>query len=132
MQKDAEAHSADDEKRKELVEARNIADQAVYAAEKAIKEFGDPSSTSSGQGKPSPEVVKDVQDKIDALKTAQKGEDAGTIKSATEALSTTLSKIGEAMMKQTPPGGEAAGPDQSGGTPPESAGPTDAEFKEKE
>jgi molecular chaperone DnaK len=125
MQADAEAHAADDEKRKELVEARNIADQAVYSAEKAIKDNGE---------KAGAEVVKEVQDKIDALKTARGSEDAGTIKSATEALSTTLSKIGEAMMKnQTPPpAGEAAGPDQSGGTPPESAGPTDAEFKEKE
>ncbi|MCX6786780.1 MAG: molecular chaperone DnaK, partial [Candidatus Kaiserbacteria bacterium] len=40
MKADAEAHTADDEKRKELVEARNIADQAVYAAEKAVREYG--------------------------------------------------------------------------------------------
>ena len=127
MAADAEAHSADDAKRKELVEARNIADQAVYAAEKAVKDNGD---------KVGVELVKEVQDAIDALKTARAGEDAGTIKTATDTLSSTLSKIGEAMIKsqqaQTPPpGGEAAGPDQSGGTPPESAGPTDAEFKEK-
>ena len=118
MKRDAEAHAADDKKRSELVEARNIADQAVYAAEKAIKENGE---------KAGPEVVKEVQDKIDALKTARNSEDAGTIKTATDALSTTLSKIGEAMMKnqQTPPPG---GPEQGGGE----AGATDAEFKEKE
>lgn len=118
MKTDAEAHAADDEKRKVLVEARNVADQAVYAAEKAIKDNGE---------KAGAEVVKEVQDKIDALKTARASEDAALIKSATETLSTTLSKIGEAMMKaaeQTPP----AGGDQ---TPPE-AGATDAEFKEKE
>lgn len=118
MKTDAEAHAADDEKRKELVEARNVADQAVYAAEKAIKDNGE---------KAGAEVVKEVQDKIDALKTARASEDAALIKSATETLSTTLSKIGEAMMKaaeQTPP----AEGDQ---TPPE-AGATDAEFKEKE
>ncbi len=123
MKADAEAHAQDDEKRRELVEARNIAEQAVYAAEKAVKENGE---------KAGPEVVKEVQDKIEALKVAQKSEDAGTIKSATEALSASLSKIGEAMMKnQPPPSGGApppAGPDQSGG---EGAGPTDAEFKEK-
>lgn len=121
MKKDAEMHAADDEKRKELVEVRNVADQAVYAAEKAVKENGE---------KVGAEVVKEVQDKVDALKTARNSEDAGTIKSATEALSTTLSKIGEAMMKdqanQTPPAPEAG--EQ---TPPEAAGPTDAEFKEK-
>jgi molecular chaperone DnaK len=121
MAADAEAHAADDEKRKELVEARNLADQAVYAGEKAIKEHGE---------KAGAEVVKGVQDKIDALKTARASEDAGTIKTATEALSSALSKIGEAMAKQAqtpPPAGEAGGPDSGGGA----TGPTDAEFKEK-
>ncbi len=119
MKTDAEAHAADDEKRKVLVEARNIADQAVYAAEKAIKDNGE---------KAGAEIVKEVQDKIDALKTARNSEDAGTIKSATDALSTTLSKIGEAMMKnQTPPASDAGGQTP----PPDTAGPTDAEFKEK-
>ncbi|MBU6388336.1 molecular chaperone DnaK [Patescibacteria group bacterium] len=120
MQADAEAHAEDDKKRQELVEARNIADQAVYAAEKAIKDHGE---------KAGAEVVKDVQDKIDALKTAHKSEDVDTIKTATETLSSALSKIGEAMAKaQTPPASDA------GGTPPPPdapAGPTDAEFKEK-
>src|SRR3989338_5362228 len=126
MKADAETHTADDEKRKELVEARNIADQAVYAGEKAIKEHGE---------KAGAEVVKEVQDKIEALKTARASEDAALIKSATESLSTTLSKIGEAMMKnQTPPSDAAGG--QAGGTPPPDApasgdGTTDAEFKEK-
>src|ERR1035437_651527 len=104
MQADAEAHGADDEQRKELVEARNIADQAVYAGEKAIKDYGE---------KAGAEIVKEVQDKIDALKTARASEDAALIKTTTESLSTTLSKIGEAMMKnqqsQTPP--PAGGPD---------------------
>lgn len=118
MKTDAEANAAEDEKRKALVDARNIADQAVYAGEKAIKDYGE---------KAGAEVVKEAQDKIDALKTARNSEDPATIKTATENLSSTLSKIGEAMMKnQTPPS------DASGGqTPPESAGPTDAEFKEK-
>jgi molecular chaperone DnaK len=121
MKADAATHEAEDKKRQELVEARNVADQAVYAAEKAVKENGD---------KVTPEVVKEVQDKIEAVKTAQKGEDAATIKTATENLSQSLMKIGEAMMKaqenQTPPAAD-------GGTPPpaEGAAPTDAEFTEK-
>ena len=129
MQADAEAHAADDEKRKELVEARNIADQAVYAGEKAIKDFGEKAIKDFGE-KAGAEVVKEVQDKIDALKTARAGEDAGTIKSATETLSAALSKIGEAMAKQTTP--PAAGGEQGGQTPPPDAPPaTDAELKEK-
>ena len=120
MKTDAEAHTADDEKRKELVEARNIADQAVYAGEKAIKEHGE---------KAGAEVVKDVQDKIDALKTARASEDAALIKTATETLSSALSKIGEAMAKQaqTPPA-----PDGSTTPPSDTPPATDAEFKEKE
>ena len=121
MKADAEANAAEDEKRKELVEARNIADQAVYAAEKSIKEHGE---------KVGPEVVKDVQDKVDALKTARAGEDAALIKTATETLTSALMKIGEAMMKeQTPSAGTDAG---GGSTPPETPPATDAEFKEKE
>ncbi|MHB8710487.1 MAG: molecular chaperone DnaK [Minisyncoccota bacterium] len=120
MKADAETHAADDEKRKELVEQRNVADQAVYAGEKAIKDHGE---------KAGAEVVKEVQDKIDALKTARASEDSALIKTATETLSSALSKIGEAMAKQsqTPPS------DASGGQPPppEPSGPTDAEFKEK-
>ncbi|MFA6519430.1 MAG: molecular chaperone DnaK [Candidatus Paceibacterota bacterium] len=126
MKADAEAHTADDEKRKELVEARNIADQAVYAAEKAVKDNGE---------KAGAEVVKDVQDKIEALKVARNSEDAGTIKSATEALSSALMKIGEAMMKnseqQAGAGGGNPPPSDGGGQGPETPPATDAEFKEK-
>ncbi len=118
MKADAEAHATDDEKRKELVETRNIADQAVYAAEKAVKENGE---------KAGAEIVKEVQDKIDALKTARASEDSSTIKSATDTLSQTLSKIGEAMMKNQTP--SASGAD--GQPPPDTTEPTDAEFKEK-
>ncbi|HCR52321.1 TPA: molecular chaperone DnaK [Candidatus Kaiserbacteria bacterium] len=124
MAADAEAHASDDAKRKELVEARNVADQAVYAAEKAIKDNGE---------KVGAEIVKEVQDKIDALKTARNSEDPATIKTATDNLSQAMMKIGEAVMKAQQTGGAAAGPD-AGGTqnpPPESSGPTDAEFKEK-
>ena len=131
MQKDAEANATEDEKRKTLAEARNIGDQAVYAAEKAIRDFGekvagkagDPEQ-SEGQGA---EVVKEVQDKIEALKTAQKSEDAALIKTATETLSSALMKIGEAMAKQQSASGETPPP-----PPPEGSGEAkDAEFKEK-
>ncbi len=113
MQKDAEAHAADDVKRKEVAEARNIADQMIYAAEKAIKDNGE---------KAGAEVVAEVQTKIGDLKAVKDGDNAEGIKSATEALSSSLSKIGEAMMKDQPKEGEQPPP----------AGPTDAEFKEKE
>lgn len=117
MQKDAEAHAAEDAKRKDLADARNIAEQAIYAAEKAIKDNGE----KAGQ-----EIVREVQDKVEALKTAKGGEDVATVKGATEALSQAMMKIGEAMMKDQKP------PAEGGQPPPASdAGATDAEFKEK-
>ncbi len=129
MQKDAEENATEDEKRKGLAEARNIADQAIYAGEKAIKEHGE---------KAGAEVVKEVQDNIDALKTAQKSDDLALIKSSTDALSSALSKIGEAMTKATTPPSDASGPSEpptegsEGTPPPEGPGePKDAEFKEK-
>ncbi len=112
MKSDAEAHAAEDEKRKEMVETKNVAEQLIYAAEKAIKDAGD---------KAPADVVTEVNEKIAALRTAHAGEDMEAVKSASEALSTSMSKIGEAMMKDQP---------AAEGAPAES-GATDAEFTEK-
>ena len=117
MKADAEVHAGEDEKRKELIEAKNLAEQAVYTAEKALKDHGD---------KVAEDVKTEVNEKVAALKTAREGEDLDAIKSATEALSTSLSKIGEAMMKEQ----QDAQAAPTGDTPPE-AGATDAEFTEK-
>ncbi len=116
MKADAEAHAGEDAKRKELVEAKNLAEQLIYTAEKSIKDAGE---------KAPADVVTEVNEKIALLRTAREGEDLDAIKTASEALSTSLSKIGEAMMKEQPAGGEAQGTD----TPPEAA--TDAEFSEE-
>lgn len=113
MKADADAHATEDAKRKELVEAKNIAEQLIYTAEKAVKDNGE---------KAGEEVVKDVNEKIDALKKAREGEDLAAITSASEALNASLSKIGESMMKgEQAPEGEA----------PKDDGPKDAEFEEK-
>ncbi|MDB5264603.1 MAG: molecular chaperone DnaK [Parcubacteria group bacterium] len=117
MKADAEAHASEDLKRKELVESKNIAEQMIYTAEKAIKDAGE---------KAPAEVVTEVNEKIAALRTAKDGDSIEAIKSASEALSTSLSKIGEAMMKDQPAAGAQPNPE----TPPE-AGATDAEFTEK-
>lgn len=120
MKADAEVHAGEDEKRKELIEAKNLAEQAIYTAEKAVKDNGD---------KVSEEIKTEVNEKIAALKTAREGDSLDAIKSATDALSTSLSKVGEAMMKdqQNAQGAPAEG--ASTDTPPEAA--TDAEFTEK-
>jgi len=106
MRSEAEANAESDKNKRELVEVQNAADQLVYAGEKALKEHGD---------KVSDEIKKNVQEKIDALKTARTGSDLAAVKSASEALSTAMSSIGEAMAKQEskqePPQG--AGPEQN-------------------
>jgi molecular chaperone DnaK len=90
MRQDAEAHADDDAKRKEIIEAKNLAEQMIYTAEKAVKDNGD--KVDAG-------IVTDVTEKIDALKKAREGDDLQAIKTSSEELSTSLSKIGEAMMK---------------------------------
>ncbi len=103
MRKDAEANAEADTKKKELVEAQNAADQVVYAAEKALREHGD---------KVSEDIKKNVQEKIDALKSARGGTDAVAIKSAAEALSTAMSAIGQAMNQQQPPQSDQKPPEE--------------------
>lgn len=91
MKKDAEAHDAEDKKKKEDIEVKNTADHILYSAEKALSENKDKVPT---------EITTGVEAKISALKTAKEGTDIEAIKKATEELSTEMSKIGEAMSKQ--------------------------------
>jgi len=91
MRKDAEAHAEDDRKRKDLIEARNQADNAVYTAEKALREFGD---------KVPSEVKSEVEAKSAEVKKAAEGEDAAAIKSATESLGQVIQKIGASVYQQ--------------------------------
>lgn len=89
--KEAEAHKAEDDKKKELIEVRNQAESLIYQSEKALKDTGD---------KVSAEVKSDVEEKIKLAKESLEAEDLDTIKKATEELSTSTSKIGEAMYQQ--------------------------------
>lgn len=88
MQEDAEAHADEDKKKMELIETKNLADQMVHTAEKAIKDAGD---------KVSDDIKKEVNDVIEEVKKARTGEDGETIKTASSKLSDTMMKIGEAM-----------------------------------
>jgi len=119
MKADAEAHASEDAKRKEVIEAKNQAEQMIYTAEKAVKDAGD---------KAPAEVVTEVNEKVEALKKAREGDDLDAIKSASDALSGSLSKIGEAMMKAQEGAGQggddAAGEQASGDA-------KDADFSEK-
>lgn len=88
MQKDAEEHAADDAKKKETAEARNLAEQLIYTAEKSLKD---------AEGKISEDIKTGVNTKISELKAVKDGQDVAAIKTATENLSAEIQKIGPAM-----------------------------------
>ncbi len=120
MRKDAEAHAEEDRKRKELIEARNNADNTAYAAEKALREFGD---------KVPVEVKSEVETKVAAAKKAAEGEDVAEIKAATESLSEAVQKIGGAVYQgSAAPEGEAGA--GAGPTPDAEPDVVDGEVKE--
>ena len=99
MRKDAESHAEDDKKRKELIEARNHADNTAYAAEKALKDFGD---------KVPAEVKSDIEAKVADVKKAAEGDDVAAMRAATETLGEAIQKIGASVYEQNP--GAGAGP----------------------
>ena len=120
MQKEADAHSEEDKKKKEEAEVKNLAEQLVYTAEKSLKDAGD---------KAPADVKADVEAKIADLKKVKDGTDIEAIKKATDFLSAAMSKIGEAMMKA-----QQANPQQANENKPPEGGEgnvRDAEFKEE-
>jgi molecular chaperone DnaK len=107
MKQDAELYAEEDKKKREVVEVKNLADQMIYTAEKAVKDAGD---------KITDDIKKEVEEKVTALRQVKDGQDIAATKTATEALSTAMQKIGAAMNQnqanQQPP--------NTGDTPPES------------
>src|SRR5215218_3851108 len=114
MRKDAEAHAEEDRKRKELIEARNNADNTAYAAEKALREFGD---------KVPAEVKSDVEARTADVKKVAENEDVAAIKSATEALGQAIQKIGAAVYQEPNVPGSEAGESGTNPNPEPEAGP---------
>ncbi len=90
MKREAEDHAGEDAKKKELIDTRNLAEQMVYTAEKALKDHAD---------KVPAEIKDDVTAKITAVNEAKGKDDVAAIKSASEALSNSMQKIGEEMAK---------------------------------
>jgi molecular chaperone DnaK len=104
MVQEAKAHAAEDEKHKEVAEARNLGDNAAYQVEKAVKEQGDklPAETSTS-----------LTTKIQELRTALTGEDVTLIRKLTEELQQQYTQIMQAAAQssaQTPP--ESGNPSQ--------------------
>jgi molecular chaperone DnaK len=126
MVRDAQSHSEDDKKRKELAEARNQADTLIYATEKNLTEHGD---------KISEDDKTRIKEAIESLRKAMEGNDASAIQSASQALTTASHKLAEEMYKKAsasaaagPTAGGEAGDGGRSSKPDEKV--VDAEFEE--
>ncbi len=127
MVRDAQTHSEEDKKRKELAEVRNEADTLIYSIEKSLTEFGDKISESEKSS---------IQENIAATRKAMEGTDGEAIRSRVQELNKASHRFAEEMYKQTTKeqGGPQAGAKPGGG---ETAGETkgnnnvvDADFEE--
>ncbi|OGW57172.1 MAG: molecular chaperone DnaK [Nitrospirae bacterium RIFCSPLOW2_12_42_9] len=126
MVKDAEAHSDEDKKKKQLAEVRNEADNMVYSVEKSLREFGD---------KVSEDEKSNIQAAIDSTKKAMESDNPDAIKNAIQELSTVSHKLAEEMYKKaSAQTGEAGGGTGTGTTGEKEEKPredvVDADFEE--
>ena len=104
MVKDAESHSAEDKKRRHLIDARNQADSLIYQTEKSLKENAE---SISGDDKAK------IEASIATLRETMQGEDAAAIEGAVNNLNTAAHKLAEAMYAKAAaqagaPGGDGA------------------------
>ncbi len=109
MRKEAEMHADDDRRKKELIEARNTADNSVYTAEKVLRDLGE---------KVPGDLKSNVDDQVAKVRQVMDSEDVETIRKETEALNQIVSQIGAAAYQQTETpdeqpgeGGEQPGPE---------------------
>ena len=122
--KDAEIHADEDKKKRELIDARNMADSMIYSTEKSVKEVGDKLDDATKEN---------ITQAIDNLKKAAEGEDTEEIKRLTEELTQASHKLAETMyanasQDQGQDAG-AAGPESAEG-PPQEEDVVDADFEE--
>ena len=104
MKQEAEAHEAEDKKKKDAIEAKNMADSVIYQSEKTLKDLGD---------KVTPEEKGAVNTKIEELKKLKDGGDPEAIKKAIEELNTVMQPIGVRLYQQNAQ--KQSGADHAGG-----------------
>jgi len=108
MVQDAEAHAAEDKRRKEEVEERNLADSAAYRSEKSIADLGD---------KITPEQKSDLESKIADVRAALSTDDVTRIKASREALEQAFYKVTESVYRSgAAEATDGANPNFGGGT----------------
>ena len=91
MKKDAESHADEDKKKRDLIDLKNQSDQLIYSTEKTLKEHGD---------KVSAETRSNIENALNNLKEAIKGEDSEAIKKATENLGTAGQELGKILYEE--------------------------------
>ncbi len=116
MVKDAEAHSAEDKKRREEIEIKNQADSLIYSTEKTLNENKD---------KLSEEEVKAIEADLEGAKKALESKDIDQIKTAMETLTKSSHKLAEEMYKKTAAQGAADAPGGPGAEAGEGGQPSD-------
>jgi molecular chaperone DnaK len=114
MMKEAESHAEDDRKRREEIETRNRADQAVYGAERFIKDSGDKLSAGDRQS---------IESAIESLKKAIESNDAAAISREMEALTQAQHKAAANLYQQAAPGAGPTPGGDAGSAGPEGGGP---------
>lgn len=105
MMREAEQYAEEDHKRREAVETRNQAEQLVYSTEKFIADNAD---------KLPADVKAEVETAIGELKEALKGDDIAKIREASEKVSTTAQKLGQALYANADAAGAAPAGDAAG------------------
>ena len=122
MVQDAEAHAEEDRKARELIEARNTAENMIHATRKSLTELGD---------KAEEQEKKDIEAAIADLETALKGDDKDAIAAKTTKLTEAAGKLAEKAYAAQQAAG-AAGPETASASKPEAGKDdvVDAEFEE--
>jgi molecular chaperone DnaK len=125
MVEESRRHQTEDQRRRELVETRNMADNLAYQTEKTLRELGDKVSAGDRSA---------IQSKVDELRRVMEGDDAGRIRSVIQELQQASMKLGEQMYASAgPAGGPQPGAGYTGPTPSPAAGDEDVvegEFRE--
>ena len=112
MKKEAEMYSEEDKKKKDVIEAKNIADNLVYTTEKTVKDAGD---------KINIDLKKEIEEKVEALKKVKDSDNIDEIKAKTADLSQAIQKAGAELYKTV----------QQNQPDPKKEGPEEGEYKEK-
>ena len=123
MVRQSEAHAEEDTRRRAEVETRNQANNLVYNTEKLLAENAD---------KVPEDLKREVEEKLQPLKTAIEANDVPAMQTAMTALNEALQKLGQAVYSQSASPGQPGGPQQPGSTPPNDTDPNtvEGEFKE--